>query len=145
MLIDEIKADQLQARKDRNTQLTTLLTTFYSEAAMIGKNDGGRATTDAEVHAVAKKFIKNANEVMAILSDDDDRTAMAVFEVVNLTTYLPSQLNDLELKAVVCNIIMNMSSPSPKDMGTVFKELKAGFDGQYDGKLAGQLIKELLK
>lgn len=142
MLIEQIKADQLQARKDRNTNLAQLLTTFYSEAAMIGKNDGDRVTTDKEVHAVAKKFIKNANEVMANLADSDDRTAMAVFEVVNLTEYLPPQLTDEDLRGIVATLVQGKTI---RDMGSVMKELKENYDGRYDGKLASQLTKELLK
>lgn len=145
MLIEQIKADQLQARKARNAQLAQLLTTFYSEAAMIGKNDGGRITTDEEVHAVAKKFIKNANEVMANLSEDDDRYAMAVFEVVNLTTYLPPQLSEEGLRDAIQAIIQAHDLSSMKDMGMVMKELKFAFNGRYDGKTANQIIKELLK
>lgn len=145
MLIEQIKADQLQARKDRNTNLAQLLTTFYSEAAMIGKNDGDRVTTDKEVHTVAKKFIKNANEVMANLPDSDDRYAMAVFEVVNLTEYLPPQLSEEGLHKAIADIIQSKNLSTMKDMGVIMKELKAGFEGQYDGKTASQFIKELLK
>jgi len=144
MLIEQIKQDQLQARKDRNAQLAQLLTTFYSEAAMIGKNDGDRATTDAEVQAVAKKFIKNANEVMANLPDSDDRYVMAVFEIVNLTEYLPAQMSEEELNAAIGEIIQSNNLSTMKDMGNVMKALKVEFAGQYDGSTASKLIKEQL-
>ena len=144
MLIDQIKADQLQARKDRNSNLAQLLTTFYSEAAMIGKNDGDRATTDEEVQTIAKKFIKNANEVMANLPDSDDRYNMAVFEIVNLTGYLPQQMTDDELMQEIAAIIATYNLNSPRDMGTIMKELKSNKAGLYDGAKASQLAKAQL-
>jgi len=145
MLIDTIKDQQLQARKDRDAPLAQLLTTFYSEAAMIGKNDGDRATTDKEVQAVAKKFIKNANEVYMNLPDTDNRALEAIFEIEILNAYLPQQMTDEELQTAIEAIIQAKDLSTMKDMGTVMKELKTGFDGQYDGKTASQFIKELLK
>lgn len=145
MLIDKIKQLQIAARKDRNAELAQLLTTFYSEAAMIGKNDGDRPTTDKEVHAVAKKFIKNANEVLENLPDTDDRAVAAVYEIDTLRQFLPPQLSEGELRAAIVDLIETNNVQSIKDMGFVMTELKAYFDGQYDGKTASQITRELLK
>ena len=145
MLIDKLKADQLRARKAHDADLARLLTTFYSEAAMIGKNDGGRNTDDKEVHALAKKFIKNAKEVLDNLPDTDDRAMEAVYEIDILKGFLPPQLSEQELRVAIVDIVKSKNLSSIKDMGTIMKGLKSAFDGQYDGKLANQLIKELLK
>ena len=144
MLIDTIKTQQLQARKSRDTALAQLLTTFYSEAAMIGKNDGDRTTTDKEVHAVAKKFIKNAKEVYNNLPDTDNRALEAVYEIDILGGYLPPQLSPPDLLAAIAKIVDDKNASTMKDMGVVMKELKAAFDGQYDGKEASAIIKGLL-
>ncbi len=144
MLINTVKENQTIARKSGDKKLAQLLTTFYSEAAMIGKNAGERLTTDKEVQAVAKKFIKNANEVMVNLPDSDARYAEAVFEIVCLTEYLPQQKTEEELTTIIDEIIQSKGLSTMKDMGIVMKELKSAFDGQYDGKTASQLIKELL-
>jgi len=145
MLIDTIKADQLQARKDRKTAEATVLTTLLGEAAMIGKNDGNRATTDDEVIAVVKKFIKGNNDIMG-LTDPMSATHMtARDENVYVSQYLPPQLTESELNTTIQGIIHLTGAQTMKDMGTVMKELKNQFDGTYDGKTASQLIKELLK
>jgi hypothetical protein len=57
-LIQTIKADQVQARKARSAS-ASILTTLIGEAEMIGKNAGDRESTDEEVIAIIKKFIKN--------------------------------------------------------------------------------------
>jgi len=145
MLIDIIKDQQVQARRDRDADLAQLLTTFYSEAAMIGKNDGGRDTTDNEVIALAKKFINNAKEVMDNLDATDVRYTNADYEIGTLSNYLPTQLSEQEIRSAVEVIIDAKDLSTMKDMGVIMKELKSTFDGQYDGKVASQIIKELLK
>ena len=144
MLIDTIKADQLQARKDRYKDTIALLTTFYSEAAMIGKNDGGRVTTDAEVIALVKKFIKNAEERRDNLDESDARYVNDGFEINVLSQYLPTQMSDDELKDFIGEVIGTHGLQSPKDMGVIMKELKATKAGLYDGGKASQLAKALL-
>ena len=144
MLIDTIKADQLQARKDRYKDTAALLTTFYSEAAMIGKNDGGRTTTDEEVIALAKKFIKNAEERRDNLDKSDARYVNDGFEINVLSQYLPTQMTDDELKEFIGEVIGTQGLQSPKDMGVIMKELKTTKAGLYDGGKASQLAKALL-
>ena len=145
MLIDEVKAQSVQARKARDHELAQLLITFYSEAAMIGKNDGERPTTDAEVQKVAKKFIKGAQDVIKNLPEKDPRVDAAQFEIDVLETFLPQQLTEEELRSNIEDLIQTNNVQSMKDMGFVMTELKAYYDGQFDGKLASQITRELLK
>jgi len=59
-LMEQIKTAQVTARKT-GAQEASLLTTLLGEAAMVGKN-ANRETTDQEVVAVVKKFVKNIDE-----------------------------------------------------------------------------------
>jgi uncharacterized protein len=54
-MMDKLRADLLTARKERS-DMTGLLTALVGEAAMIGKNNGNRETTDEEVLRIVKKF-----------------------------------------------------------------------------------------
>lgn len=132
----------MQARKDRNATKATFLTTLYSEAAMVGKNDGSRETTDTEVVAVVKKFVKNTQEVMNNLTEDDDRYKAARAELVLMNDYLPQQLTEDQLRGIIVTLAQGKTM---KDMGSVFKELKENYDGEYDGSMASKIIKEVLK
>lgn len=145
MLIDKIKIDRLAARRAGDTALAQLLTTFYSEAAMVGKNDGNRDSTDREVQAVAKKFIKNSTEVLDNVASHDVRALAAIYEIDTLKTFLPPQLSDEEVAVAVGAIIQARGLSTMKDLGIVMKELKSAFDGQYDGKVAKEAAQELLK
>ena len=146
-LMEQIKADQLQARKEKETARAKLLTTLLGEASIIGKNDGNRQTTDVEVVKVVKKFVKNLDETAKALAGDSVKITMIQIEKSILENYLPQQMNEQALAIVVQNIILeNLGSNevSPKMMGVVMKQLKAEYDGQYDGKVASAIVKKAL-
>ena len=142
-LLETIRTEQIRARKARDGVRTSLLTTLLSEAANVGLNDGKRESTDAEVIAVIKKFIKNIDETLAVRASDDLLVERAILE-----GFLPSQLSEDELLAAVVSIVAELEldgqSRSMKMMGPVMKTLKERFEGQFDGKAASETVKRTL-
>lgn len=143
-LITQIKEKNLSARIQKLAFISNLLTTLIGEAEMIGKNDGNRAPTDAEVLALIRKFVKNNVETITALNSDldDYRVLLLVQENKLLEKYLPKQLDSDELVSAVRSIIGELrATSSPANMGAVMKILKERFEGQYDGKAASMIIK----
>lgn len=136
-LLSTIRKDQLQARKDRDAVKTKLLTTLIGEAAIIGKNDGGRETTDKEVVDVVKKFIKNIDETLKVRENED-----LVVERSVLETYLPPQLSDEQLVDIIDRYITDLGIADMRGMGAVMGKLKQNWDGNYDGSRASGFVKE---
>lgn len=145
-LIEKIKAEQLAARKAKNSTRAQVLTTLIGEADMIGKNADNRTPTDEEVVAILKKFIKNLDEVIRIAGDyrDSDRLDSAVGEKDILSEFLPQQLTEKELRGIIQTLVDSLENKSPKDMGKVLGSLKQTYAGMYDGALASKITKELL-
>jgi uncharacterized protein YqeY len=137
--MQRIKTEQLEARKKKDVIKASLLTTLIGEATAIGKNDGNRETTDAEVVAMVKKFLKNIEETLKVAD-----TFQAREERLILLELLPTQLAEQELKTTVWLLATEVGATTPKDMGKVMKVLKERYDGRYDGALASKLIKEML-
>ena len=133
-LMTRIKELQVAARK-AGTADASLLTTLLGEAAMVGKN-AGRDTTDQEVVAVVKKFIKNLDETISALSTRGQDTTTFTAERKLLEQFLPQQLTELALQ----HIAENHSS-----MPEFMKFLKEHHAGQYDGKLAATVAKSVFK
>lgn len=142
-LLQTIKADQLAARKNRESIKASLLTTLLGEAQSIGKNDGNRESTDAEVIAVIKKFVKNIGEVVKVTSSDSDAHQTALTEKNILESYLPSQLTGDALTRIICDIAEQIG-PSKSNMGKIMSKLKSEFDGQYDGAEASAIVRSIL-
>ena len=144
-LLEKIKQDNIAARKAKNPVKSALLTTLVSEISNVGKNDGNRETTEPESIAVVKKFIKGVDETLKALEfSSNSRVLVAIEEKKILESYLPTQLSEIELTAVVDQIISTLADRSPKQMGVVMKRLKEMHDGRYDGKIASGIIKSRL-
>ena len=139
-LLARIKSDQLTARKAKQAVTASLLTTLIGEASMVGKN-AGRETTDAEVVATIRKFLKGVDESLRVAGDYRDGEMVSVLweEKTALESYLPRQMDKSELKRVLTQF-----NAENANKGVLMKFLKDNFAGQYDGKLAAQVVDEFL-
>lgn len=136
-LLTRLKADALAARKMRATLAATTLTTLLGELETFGKN-AGRTPTDADVVAFVKKTVKNLDEMLRLAAETSEAYGTAFREKELLEAYLPKQLSETELRAVIENII---ASGDGATVGDVMKFLKIHFNGCYDGALASSILK----
>ena len=133
MLVDQIKAARMTAMKERNAITKTILTTLLGELEGTAKRDQCNITDDMVVKA-CKKFVASNDEVIALGSNVEQLTA----ENVVLETFIPKQLNEDELRAIIAN--MNLLN-----LGQIMQQLKAEYSGSYDGKLASKIAREVLQ
>jgi uncharacterized protein YqeY len=163
MLIDRIRADQLAARKARDSVAAGLLTTLIGEATSVSEEEFEKARaaaeaaraddgeplsvtvpiTDEKVTATITKFLKNAKanrELMKTSFAAGDAVALAKVEreIELLGAYLPRQMTEAELRAAIDGFQQDNPGAS---IGAVMAFLKANHAGLYDGKLASQLAK----
>ncbi|KVP98232.1 hypothetical protein WJ96_06835 [Burkholderia ubonensis] len=144
-LIERIRQDALAARKARETEKGIFLITLLAEAAKVGKDDGNRESTDAEVTAIIKKFIKNTDKTLRALGDKaPDSRARLEAELAILQAYLPRQATEDEVRTAVGRYVAELAERNPKQMGVVMGKLNAEFDGNFDKGLASKLVKEAL-
>lgn len=139
-LLQQIRADLDAARREKNQIDLTLLTTLYSEAAIVGKTKRNSESTDEEVLSVIRKFKIGVEEIAKIKGT----TPEIEHELELYSGYLPQALSTDQLTAVVQDIIEHLPERSPKQMGFVMAKLKDGFLGRYDGTIASQMVKQLL-
>ena len=143
MLLDTLKNDALAARKARDAVRSALLTTLVAEAAKVGKDDGNRASTESEVVAVVKKFIKNTEETLRAVQGKPAE-AQARSELAILKAYLPKQATEEDVRAKVAELVGGLSDRSPKQMGVVMAGLNAAFEGNFDKAVASKIVKTAL-
>ena len=110
---------------------------------MVGKNASNRESTNAEVVAKVKAFIKNIDETLKSLPEGHTKISELEKEKKLLKKYTPKQMSDEELKSIVEQIGLDQEK-SMKSMGKIMGELKAKYEGQYDGKLASDIVKSFL-
>jgi len=78
---------------------------------------------------------------------DAGRTELAEGEEAEariIEGYLPTELDDAELEAIVRSAIAETGAKDPKDMGQVMKAVMAKAGGRADGKRASARVREVL-
>ncbi len=139
MLIKQIRADLLAARKSGDLAGRSILTTLLSECEAVGKKSLTE-TTDAQVVAMVKKFIKNAEETLKLCSGSTAvEHELAIYE-----KYLPQQLTEDEIYNIAVEVA-KIGKFHNCNMGTIMSFLKDNYNGQYDGKLASSVVRRVLE
>ena len=102
--------------------------------------------TDADVITVIEKMLKQRRDSIAAF-ESAKRTDLAdieKFEVTVLQTYMPKQMSEAEISAIVDQVIADSGAQGAKDMGKVVGLVKPLVAGMADmGKVSG-LIKARL-
>ena len=154
-LLDQLKADQLAARKLNARLKAGVLTTLIGEATQITTEEfkrGVTEVTDEKVVATIAKFLKNTKLTLENLATErarlieaggdasmvEERTKAAEAELAILTSYGPRQLTEAQLREVINDF--RVKNPDA-DVGSIMAHLKTSFGGQYDGKAASALAK----
>jgi len=65
-------------------------------------------------------------------------------EVVILQEFLPAQLSEAEIEALVAKAVAESGAGSMKDMGAVMKLVTPQTTGRADGKMVSNLVRKLL-
>ena len=143
-LLAQLKNDSLLARKAADRVRGILLSTLIGEAEMVGKNAANRESTDEEVQQTIRKFLKNNQEALGVIKDEE-RRAVLEQESAILTAYLPPLASDAEVQAFIAASVATLAERGPKQMGVVMGALKARYGSDFDAKLASAWIKDALR
>lgn len=136
-LYNEMKADRIQAMKDKDAVTKTVLTTFLGDLQSQEKR--GIEITDAYVVGQAKKAIQACEDNLKLKQDEKFQNEIDV-----LTEYLPKQLTEDQLEGIIKQLIKDQSANEKPSIGSVMKDLKELKGGQFDGKLASKMVREQL-
>ena len=101
---------------------------------------------DAQVLSVLEKMIKQRKEslVQFQAGNRPDLVAKESAEITLLQGYLPSQLSDSEIDALIADAIASTGAASIKDMGKVMGIIKGKAQGRADMAAVGAKIKAKL-
>ncbi|MDN5566028.1 MAG: GatB/YqeY domain-containing protein [Psychrobacter sp.] len=102
---------------------------------------------DADVLDVLQKQLKQRQESLAIFTENnrDDLATKEQFEIDIINEFMPKQMDDSEIAALVNAEIAAQGATSMRDMGTVMGSLKKKTAGRADPALISKLIKEALQ
>ena len=122
MLKETLKKDEIAAMKARDKARVSVLRLVNSEIKSFEVNNRENIS-DENVIKIVEKSIKQNKEV--------------------LTPYLPKQLTEEEVNAMLREIITN-GNYTAKDMGNIMKEIMPKVNGKFDRSKINPMVKEIL-
>ncbi len=101
---------------------------------------------DTQVLAAVEKMIKQRKEAITQFESGGrpDLVAKEQAEIIVLQTYLPAQMSDAEIDALISEAIASTGAASIKDMGKVMGIVKAKAQGRADMGAVSSRIKQKL-
>ena len=102
---------------------------------------------DAQVLEVLQKQLKQRQESLTIFTDNnrDDLATKEQFEINIINEFMPQQMNDDEIAALVNAEIAEQGATSMRDMGSVMGVLKNKTAGRADPALISKMVKDALQ
>lgn len=140
-LADKVKEDLTAAMKAGERERVGALRMVLSELQKAAKEG-----SDDEL-AVLRRERKRRHE-SALAFRDAGRAELAAREEGEaelIETYLPAELSDDELRAIVTAAVAETGATDPKDMGSVMKAAMPKVAGRADGKRVSALVNEVLR
>jgi len=140
-ITEDMKTAMRSGEKDRLGVIRLL------QAAIKQREVDERITLDdAQVTAVLEKMIKQRKESVVAFEKGGraDLVAKENGEIAVLQPYLPAQLSEAELDALIADAISSTGAASIKDMGKVMGVVKTKAAGKADMGAVGARIKARL-
>jgi uncharacterized protein YqeY len=139
-VIDQVRADMTSAMKAADRERAAALRMVLSELQKAAKEDGGDEL--AVLRRERKRRLEAAEQFRAggrpELADREESEAELI------QGYLPAELDDAQLDALVAEAIAQTGASGPKDMGQVMKAVMAKAAGRADGKRVSARVRAAL-
>jgi uncharacterized protein len=146
-LKEQLRADltaAMKARDETRTRTIRMALTSISNEEVSGS--AAHDLTDDEVTKILTREAKRRREAAAAFADAgrDDQAAEERAEEEVLTSYLPAQLSDDELAAIVAAAITETGASGPAGMGQVMKAVTPKVAGRAEGSRVAALVRSQL-
>jgi uncharacterized protein YqeY len=140
-LADNVKADLTTAMKAGEKDRVGALRLILSELQKAAKDGNGDEL--AVLRRERKRRVESATAFRE--AGRDELAVQEETEATLIEGYLPAELSDDDLRAIVSAAVTEAGATSPKDMGLVMKAAMPKVGGRADGKRVSALVQEALK
>jgi uncharacterized protein len=143
-LLERVRSDITDAMKSGDRSRVGALRLVSSELQRAHKD--AAAGTEADEVAVLQRERKRRLEAAEAYREAarEDLAEGEEAEALLIEAYLPAQLSDEELHAIVGDVVAETGAASPKEMGRVMSMVMPRVQGRADGKRVSGVVKEKL-
>ena len=144
-IVERLQADMKQAMKNKDKFRLSVIRMIRSEIQNLEISKSGSVSEDDVIEVLSREKKKRSESLEEYKqAGRDDIVEDLKSEISILEEYLPAQLSDDELKAIIQDAIHKVGATSPKDMGKVMQEVMPQVKGRADGKQVNRFVSELL-
>ena len=142
---DELKT-AMKAQDQRRVSTLRLVNSALKNADIEARGQGKPALGDDDVLAVLQKMIKQRQESIELYvkGGRNELAEQERAEIKIISSYLPAQMSEAEVKSAVAAIVKDIGAAGMKDMGKVMAALKQRYAGKMDFGKASPIVKGLL-
>jgi uncharacterized protein YqeY len=142
-ILEQVQADVAAALKSGAPARTRALRTVASELQKAAKEARSGAGDElAVLRRERKRRLEAADAYAEAGREDLARAERGEAELIE--TYLPAELSDAELRALVGDAVAESGASSPKEMGRVMSLVMPRVEGRADGRRVSAVVKEKL-
>ena len=145
-LKEQLLADLKASMKAKDTVKKSTVTMIRAAILQVEK-DNKVELGGAEIQEIIAKQMKQRRDALDEFkkAERDDLIAQTEAEMRVIEAYLPKQLTQEEIEAIVDETIKETGAESAKDMGKIMGALMPKVKGLADGKLVNQIVREKLQ
>ena len=145
-MIDKLQEDMKQAQKSKDVLKLSTIRMIRSSVSY-AQIEKGRELTDDEVLAVITKEAKQRRESIeaAKTAGRNDIAEQESAELDILKQYLPEQLSEAEVEAIVREVVAEVGVADLKDRGKVMGPVMQKTRGRADGRMVSQIVERVLR
>lgn len=144
-LQDQVMQQMKAAMKSKDSLALQALRSIKS-ALLLEQTSGNDSINEETELKLLQKLVKQRKDSAALYTEQgrDDLAQPELEEAKIIEQFLPTQLNEEEVKAAVSAIITEVGASTMKDMGKVMGIASKQLGGQADGKTISIAVKQLL-
>lgn len=141
-ILERLKADTGTALKAGDRERVGALRMLSAALQQADKDQGEGADHVAVLQRERKRRLESVETYRDAGRDDLAEGEQREAELIE--SYLPAQLSDEELHAIVGDAVAQLGADSPRDMGKVMSAVMPKVAGRADGKRISAVAKEML-
>jgi uncharacterized protein YqeY len=140
-----IQEEMKQAMRAKD-KLRLAVIRFLLAAVKKQEIDTKNTLKDIEILGIIQKLIKQYRETLILYrqSAREDLIEQQQFEIDVLSEYLPPQMSDDKIEALITETIATLKATSMQEMGKVMAILKDSLQGQADMSQVSKKVRERL-
>lgn len=145
-LLTQIRKDNMQAMKDKDTLKKGVCSLLISAIALAEKEGGKTLSKEEELTYVQRELKQTKETLEETPSDRIDLIEETKKKIALLEAYLPAQMSEEEIKKAIEEMMSEKGlEATKKSQGIIMKEMMAKFKGSTDGKTVNKVLATILK